>query len=301
MKAVIPAAGLGTRFLPLTKGQPKEMLPIVDKPTIQYVVEEALAAGIDDIIIVTGRDKRAIEDHFDHCFELESYLRMHGRLRELEELEKISNMASIHYVRQKRAAGLGDAIYQARKHIGGESFAVMLGDTIYRSNIPVVSQLNKVHAKTKSSVIAMERVPKSKVSKYGIIKGKMIQKGVMEISDLVEKPSLEQAPSNIAIAGTYILTPSIFDCISRTEPGLNGEVQLTDALRLLLNREKIYGLMIEGVRYDVGDMLGWLKTNMVFVLEDPRYANDMKKFLRSYLQSNSKSKKTHRNIRSEKS
>lgn len=279
MKAVIPAAGLGTRFLPLTKGQPKEMLPIVDKPAIQYVVEEALAAGIDDIVIITGKDKRAIEDHFDHSFELESYLREQGRQEEVEELERISRLADIHYVRQKRAAGLGDAIYQARKHIGDEAFAVMLGDTIYRSKVPVVSQLAKAHARTGASVIAMERVPWGQVSRYGILKGRMVGKGLMEVRDLVEKPSRDEAPSNVAVAGTYILTPAIFDCISRTAPGLNGEVQLTDALRLLLREESIYGLAIEGQRYDVGDKLGWMETNLAFSLEDPRFAKDLRRFL----------------------
>jgi len=279
MKAVIPAAGLGTRFLPLTKGQPKEMLPIVDKPAIQYVVEEALAAGIDDIIIITGKDKRAIEDHFDHSYELESYLKEHGMLDQLEELERISKLADIHYVRQKRAAGLGDAIYQARKHIGNETFAVMLGDTIYRSEVPVVTQLAEAYERTGSSIIAVEEVPWSEVGRYGIIKGKKAKGGLVEIADLVEKPTKKQAPSNIAVAGTYILTPAIFKCIERTKPGLNGEVQLTDALKLLLKKEKIYGLHIAGERYDVGDKLGWMETNLAFALEDPRFSKDLRQFL----------------------
>lgn len=283
MKAVIPAAGLGTRFLPLTKGQPKEMLPIVDKPAIQYVVEEALAAGIDDITIITGKDKRAIEDHFDHSFELESYLKEHGRLEELEELERISKLANILYVRQRRAAGLGDAIYQARKHVGKEAFAVMLGDTIYRSKVPVVTQLAKAHEETGSSIIAVEEVPWSEVGRYGIIKGKRAKGGLVEIMDLVEKPSRKRAPSNIAVAGTYILTPAIFKCIERTQPGLNGEVQLTDALRLLLKEERIFGLRIKGERYDVGDKLGWMKTNLAFALEDPRFSKDLRRFLAARL------------------
>jgi UTP--glucose-1-phosphate uridylyltransferase len=283
MKAVIPAAGLGTRFLPLTRGQPKEMLPIVDKPAIQYVVEEALAAGIDDIIIITGKDKRAIEDHFDHSFELESYLRENGKLEELEELERISKLANIHYVRQKTAAGLGDAIFQARKHIGNEAFAVMLGDTIYRSKVSVVTQLAEAYQRTGASVIAVEKVPWSQVGRYGIIKGKRTKDGLIEVLDLVEKPSRGEAPSNVAVAGTYVLTPAIFGCIERTKPGWNGEIQLTDALRLLLKQERIYGLHIAGERYDVGDKLGWMETNIAFALEDPRFSKDLRKFLRAKL------------------
>jgi UTP--glucose-1-phosphate uridylyltransferase len=282
MKAVIPAAGLGTRFLPLTKGQPKEMLPIVDKPTIQYVVEEAIAAGIHDIIMITGRDKRAIEDHFDHSFELESLLQRQNRMAELRELERISDLADIHYIRQKSPIGLGDAIYRARKHVGDEPFAVMLGDTIYRSQVPVVKQLMQVHERVQSSVIAVDKVPWNKVDRYGIVEGRQ-EEGLYLIKNLVEKPPVGSAPSNYAIAGTYILTPAIFECIERTEPGVNGEIQLTDALDLLLKKEKIFGCKIIGKRYDIGDKINWMETNIAFALEDPRFSRELKRFLRQKL------------------
>ena len=251
----------------------------MDKPTIQYVVEEAIAAGVDDIIIITGRDKRAIEDHFDRSLELEHFLREHGKNKELQMVESISTLADIHYVRQKSPRGLGDAIYCARKHIGNEPFAVMLGDTIHVSEVPVVKQLMEVHADTKTSVIAVEAVPREKIKDYGIIAGEKVSERVQRITQMVEKPSPENAPSNIAIAGTYLLTPAIFDCIERTEPGLNDEIQLTDALKLLMQREEIYACEFAGKRYDVGDMLGWMRTNFELTLKSESYGRELRPFV----------------------
>jgi len=279
MKAVIPAAGHGTRFLPLTKGQPKEMLPVVDKPTIQYVVEEAIAAGVDDIIIITGRDKRAIEDHFDRSSELEHFLKEHGKERELKQVQEISSLAEIHYVRQKTPRGLGDAIYCARKHVGDEPFAVMLGDTIHVSEVPVVKQLMDVQHQVGGSVIAVEQVLREKIKDYGIIAGNRIRDRLYKVMDLVEKPQPDAAPSNIAIAGTYVLSPGIFECIERTKPGYNNEIQLTDALRLLMQKEDIHAWQFHGKRYDVGDMLGWMKTNFELTLKSDAYGKQLKEFL----------------------
>ncbi len=283
MKAVIPAAGWGLRFLPLTKEQPKEMLPVVDKPTIQYVVEEALDSGITDIVIITGRHKRGIEDHFDRSYELESILERGNKTEYLRQVREISSMADIHFIRQKEQRGLGDAVRMARQHIGDEPFAVMLGDTIYRSKVPVVKQLMNVHERTGRSVIAIEPVPREKVKDYGIVKGQQIEPDLVLIDDLVEKPHPELAPSNLAIAGTYVLTPAIFDCIDHTTPGLNGEVQLTDALRLLRKREEIYGWRFEGKRYDIGDMLGWLKTQCELALANPAYAAPLRAHMEQLL------------------
>ena len=280
MKAVIPAAGHGIRFLPLTKEEPKEMLPVVDKPTIQYVVEEAIGAGITDILIITGRGKRALEDYFDKSWELEDVLEKKGKTEELKQIRKISNMVDIHFIRQKEARGLGDAIYQAKKHVGDEPFAVMLGDTINISEVPLVKQLMNVHERTGSSVIAVEAVAREKIQDYGIISGKEIEKGIHQIDDLVEKPSPEEAPSNLGITGTYILNSSIFDCIERTPPGRGGEIQLTDAIKVLAQKEKVYGYEFEGLRYDIGDMLGWLKTNFKLALEHPKYSEPLRNFLK---------------------
>lgn len=284
MKAIIPAAGLGIRFLPMTKVQPKEMLPVVDKPTIQYVVEEAIAAGITDIIIVTGAGKRAIEDHFDKSPELESVLKKQGKTKDLKEIRRISNMADIHYIRQKIPRGLGDAIYCARNHIGDEPFAVMLGDTINISKVPIVKQLMRVHEEVGASVLAVEPVAKEKISDYGIIDGSLVRDRLYLINDLVEKPKAQKAPSNIGITGTYVLTPGIFDCIKETSPGTNGEVQLTDALKILRKKEKIYGYWFEGTRYDIGDKLGWMKTNFELTLSHPQYSEPMRDFLRKTIE-----------------
>jgi len=283
MKAVIPAAGWGVRFLPLTKEQPKEMIPVVDKPTIQYVVEEALAAGIDNIVIITGRHKRGIEDHFDRSYELEAVLEKNGKKEYLKKVREISSMADIHFIRQKEQRGLGDAVLKARQHVGNEPFAVMLGDTIYRSKVPVVKQLMDIHKKTGKSVIAIEPVPREKVHDYGIIAGNKVEEDLYLIDELVEKPLPELAPSNLAIAGTYLLTPAIFECIERTPPGLNGEVQLTDALRLLRKKEEIYGWRFEGKRYDIGDMQGWLKTQMELGLLHPEYGPVLREHMENLL------------------
>lgn len=283
MKAVIPAAGLGVRFLPMTKDQPKEMLPVVHKPTIQYVVEEAVAAGIDDILIITGRGKRSIEDHFDRSIGLENALGNNGHEKELAEVMRIANMATIHYVRQKVQRGLGDAVLLARKHIGDEPFAVMLGDTINLSAVPVVRQLMDMQRERGGSVIAVESVPREKVRDYGMIKGKEVAERLYEIEDLVEKPFPEDAPSDLGITGTYVLSPRIFDCLERTPPGRGGEVQLTDALRLLSKEEKVYGLQFEGKRYDIGDKLGWLKATMELALDDPELGPPLREHLRTLI------------------
>jgi len=267
LKAVIPAAGLGTRFLPATKSMPKEMLPIIDTPSIQYVVEEAILSGIDDILIITGKGKRSIEDYFDKNFELEYILEKTGKYEELKKIKDISNLVDIQYIRQKEQKGLGDAIYSARKHIGNESFAVLLGDDIIKSKVPCTKQLIEVHEKYGSSVVALEEVPKEKVSKYGIIKGNKIDSSCYKIMTVVEKPNIKQAPSNLSIPGRYVLTPKIFDCIKETPIGKGKEIQLTDSLMLLLNHEDIYGVQFEGKRYDIGDKIGYIEAIIDFALE----------------------------------
>jgi len=279
MKAVIPAAGLGTRFLPATKSMPKEMLPIIDKPTIQYVVEEAILSGIDDIIIITGRGKRAIEDHFDKNFELESILEKRKKFDLLKKVRDISNLVDIHYIRQKEQKGLGDAIYCAKKHIGNETFAVLLGDDIIKSDIPCTKQLITIYKKYKCSVVGLEEVPKEKVSDYGIVKGKKIDDSLYKIEDLIEKPSIEEATSNLAIPGRYILTPKIFDCIEKVPSGKGNEIQLTDALKLLLKSEDIYGYKFKGERYDIGDKFGYIKTTIDFALEREELKDKVRKYL----------------------
>lgn len=283
MKAVIPAAGLGTRFLPVTKAQPKEMLPVYDKPTIQYVIEEAVASGIDDILIVTGKGKRSIEDHFDRSFELEYFLNKNGKEEYLKVVEEISELADIYYVRQKKQKGLGDAIYCAKNHVGGESFAVLLGDTITKSNVPCTKRLIDVHNKYNASAIAVERVPDEKVERYGIIDGKEIEKSIFEISKLVEKPSIDKAPSNLAIMGRYMLDSKVFDAIENTEPGFGGEIQLTDALASL---DKIYGYVFEGSNYDIGNKVEWLKTSLEFSLEDSSAREEILEYISFLLKNN---------------
>ncbi len=276
MKAVIPAAGLGTRFLPATKAQPKEMLPVFNKPTIQYVVEEAVASGIDDILIVTGKGKRSIEDHFDKSFELEYFLSHCGKIDNLHEIEAISEMADIYYVRQKEQNGLGDAILCAKKHVDGDAFAVLLGDTITRSNVPCTKQLFDIYNKYNSSTIAIEKVPDEKVERFGIIKGNKISESLYEIEDLVEKPKLDEAPSNLAITGRYILTPEIFDHIENLTPGVGGEIQLTDAMKSL---DTIYGHVFDGKIYDIGNTVEWLKSSIEMALEDPEVGEDLRKYM----------------------
>lgn len=280
MKAVIPAAGLGTRFLPATKAQPKEMLPVFDKPTIQYVVEEAVASGIDDILIVTGKGKRSIEDHFDRSFELEYFLKENDKNDYLEEVEAISELADIYYVRQKEQKGLGDAIYCARKHIDGEPFAVLLGDTITRSDIPCTRQLIDVYEKYGSSAIAVEEVPLDKVERYGIINGQEKDDKLYLIEDMVEKPPVDKAPSNLAIMGRYVLNSSIFDHIDEVPPGFGGEIQLTDAMRLL---DEIYGYVFQGKTYDIGNKVEWLKTSLEFAFEQPEAKKELIDYLNELL------------------
>ncbi|WP_019176729.1 UTP--glucose-1-phosphate uridylyltransferase GalU [Methanomassiliicoccus luminyensis] len=279
MKAVIPAAGFGVRFLPLTKDQPKEMLPVVHKPTIQYVVEEAVAAGITDILVITGRGKRSLEDHFDRSLDLEMLLERQGRTKELDMIRKISNMADIHYIRQKNPNGLGDAIHLARRHVGNEPFAVMLGDNIHRSEVPVVKQLIDVHEQVGGSVISVEAVPQEKLKDYGNIKAKKISDRLYQVLDLIEKPGPEEAMSNLGITGTYVLTPKIFDCLERTPPGRGGEIQLTDALRLLNTTDPIYGYVFEGTRYDVGDKPGWLRATIDLALQDPELGPQLRPYV----------------------
>ncbi|OPY52218.1 MAG: UTP--glucose-1-phosphate uridylyltransferase AglF [Methanosaeta sp. PtaU1.Bin112] len=279
-KAVIPAAGLGTRFLPLTKAQPKEMLPVVDKPVIQYVVEEAVASGIEDILIITGRSKRAIEDHFDVCFELEWKLKQKGDSALYEQTESLSNMVDIHYIRQKEQKGLGDAILHAERHCDGEPFAVLLGDTI---TIPVkyektcTSQMIDAFSKFQSSIIAVEPVAREKIKDYGIIDGKKLEGGAYRIQDIVEKPKPENAPSNLGAIGRYVLTPDIFGLLKDTPPGHGNEVQLTDALRRLNGP---IGLVTKCRRYDIGDKLGWMKSNIELSLEREEFSGDLKAFLK---------------------
>ncbi len=280
MKAIIPAAGLGTRFLPATKAQPKEMLPVFNKPTIQYVVEEAVASGIDDILIITGKGKRSIEDHFDRSFELEYFLKNCGKIDRLEEIEAISEMADIYYVRQKKQKGLGDAILCAQKHIDGDPFAVLLGDTITQSNVPCTKQLMDIFDKYKSSTIAIERVPDEKVERYGIIKGAEVSDSLYRIEDLVEKPKLQDAPSNLGITGRYILVPEIFDHIKDLNPGVGGEIQLTDAMKSL---NEVYGHVFDGKIYDIGNTVEWLKSSIEMALKHDDVKDDLRKYLAEIL------------------
>jgi len=279
-KAVIPVAGLGTRFLPATKAQPKEMLPLVDKPVIQYIVEEAVAAGIKQIIFVTGRHKRAIEDHFDRNLELERNLEEKGKEELLKIVREIPDMADFIYIRQKEPLGLGHAILTAEPAVGNEPFAVLLGDDVMVSEPPAIRQLIEVYNRFRCSVIGLQKVPKEEVEKYGIVGGKEVDEGVLKLDELVEKPSREEAPSNLAIAGRYVLTPGIFDALRKTPPGRGGEIQLTDALQLLNSREAIYGRILEVSRYDTGDKLGFLQATVDFALMREDLREPFLKFLK---------------------
>jgi UTP--glucose-1-phosphate uridylyltransferase len=280
-KAVFPAAGLGTRFLPATKAQPKEMLPVVDKPTIQYVVEEAVEAGIEDIVIITGRGKRAIEDHFDISFELEYNLHNKGKIEELNEIRHISEMLTVCYVRQKQPLGLGHAILTAKDIIGEEPFAVLLGDDIIYSKSPCIKQLIEVHNRYNCSVVAVRRVDKKEVQSYGIIDAKEIEPRIYRVLDMIEKPVPEEAPSNLAIIGRYILTPEIFDVLAEVKPDQRGEIQLTDGLKALLSKQVIYGYEFEGIRYDIGNKLGFLTATVEFALRRADLGDDFRKYLQS--------------------
>ena len=266
-KAIIPAAGLGTRFLPATKAQPKEMLPIVDKPTIQYIIEEAVASGIEEILIITGRNKKCIEDHFDKSVELEMELEKNNKDELLEMVRNISDMVDIHYIRQKEPKGLGHAILCASAFVGNEPFAVLLGDDVVDSEVPCLKQLMDCYKEYKTTILGVQTVAHENVNKYGIVDGIHIEDRVYKVKQLVEKPAVEEAPSNVAILGRYIITPQIFDILKNTEPGKGGEIQLTDALQSLIENEAMYAYNFEGKRYDVGDKLGFLQATVEFALK----------------------------------
>lgn len=283
-KAVFPAAGLGTRFLPATKAQPKEMLPLVDKPIIQYGVEEAAAAGCDQIIIITGRGKSAIEDHFDVSYELETMLEQKGKLDLLKIVRQISDMIYVSYVRQKEALGLGHAILTARELVGNEPFAALLADDVIDAKVPVLKQLIDVFNEKQSSVIAIQPVDGPMISSYGVIKGKEVAGSggkLFEVLDLVEKPKLADAPSNLAVIGRYVLTPTVFETLSNIKPGAGGELQLTDGLRELLKREKMYACVYEGRRHDTGDKLGFLKATVEFALKRDDLGGPFRDYLKT--------------------
>lgn len=278
-KAIIPAAGMGTRFLPATKAQPKEMLPIVDKPTIQYIVEEAINSGIEDIIIVTGRGKRAIEDHFDKSYELEDMLNKKGDTEMLSMVQNISNLVNIHYIRQKEPRGLGHAIYCAKAFIDNEPFAVLLGDDIVDSEVPCLKQMLNVFEEYNTTIIGVQRVPETDVSKYGIVDCTHVDERIYKVKDMVEKPDIDKSPSNVAILGRYIITPSIFQFLENAKPGKGGEIQLTDALKSLIEIEGMYAYDFIGKRYDVGNKLGFLEATVEFALK----REDLKKEFSIYL------------------
>ena len=279
-KAVFPAAGLGTRFLPATKAQPKEMLPLVDKPIIQYGVEEAVASGVDNIILVTGRGKNAIEDHFDVSVELETFLEARGKTELLAEVRKISNLINFSYVRQGEPLGLGHAVLVTRNMVGDEPFAVILGDDVIDASPPALRQMIDVFNEVKGPVLAIERVPREDVSAYGIIDAEEVRPGVYRIRDLVEKPPMEEAPSDLAIIGRYILTPDIFPALEATVSDRTGEIQLTNGLRALLKTRPIFGCVVDGVRHDTGNKLGFLKAVVYFALRRPDLAEPFRKYLR---------------------
>ncbi|MEW8959512.1 UTP--glucose-1-phosphate uridylyltransferase [Moorella humiferrea] len=283
-KAVIPAAGWGTRFLPATKAQPKEMLPIVDKPAIQFIVEEAVAAGMEDILIITGKNKRAIEDHFDRSLELENLLREKAKEELLALVEGVSELADIHYIRQKEQLGLGHAVYCARKFIGEDPFAVLLGDDIIVNRPSCLEQMLEVYREVKAAVIAVQEVPREEVDRYGIIEPLDIKGRLIEVKDLVEKPRPEEAPSNLAVIGRYILIPEIFPLLAEVKPGAGGEIQLTDALRLLARERRVYAYRFEGKRYDIGDKLGFLQATVEFALARPDLAKPFREYLTALLQ-----------------
>ena len=279
-KAIIPAAGLGTRFLPATKSQPKEMLPIVDKPTLQYIIEEAIESGIEEILIITGRNKKSIEDHFDKSVELELELEQKGKTEMLEMVRDISNMVNIHYIRQKEPKGLGHAIYCAKSFIGDEPFAVLLGDDIVDNDVPCLRQLMDAYEEYRTTILGVQTVESENVNKYGIIDAKHIEDRVYKVKDLVEKPDIDKAPSNIAILGRYIITPEIFDILEDLPIGKGGEVQLTDALKRLSKKEAMYAYNFEGRRYDVGDKLGFLEATVDFALKKDELRDDFMKYLK---------------------
>jgi UTP--glucose-1-phosphate uridylyltransferase len=282
-KAVIPVAGFGTRMLPAAKAVPKELLPVLDRPTIQYVVEEAARGGINDVLLVTSRDKRAIEDHFDHHHELESRLKSSGRDSLLKSIHELTQQVQIHSVRQLELRGLGDAVGQAEHHVNGEAFICMLGDTLFSGHPTPARQLADAYAQLGTSIIGLEEVPLDKVGRYGIVGGEMIGDGLMRIDELIEKPSRDKAPSRLAIAARYVLTTGIFECLRKTPAGRGGEIQLTDALKLQLAREPIHGVVLKAQRHDIGNPIDWLKTNLLFASRDPDLWTAIEPMLRDLL------------------
>lgn len=280
-KAVIPAAGLGTRFLPATKAQPKEMLPIVDKPTLQYIIEECIESGIEEILIITGRNKKSIEDHFDKNIELEMELEKSGKQEMLEMVRNISDMANIHFIRQKEPKGLGHAIYCSKTFVGNEPFAVLLGDDIvYNEEKPCLKQILECYNEYKTSILGVQKVPRENINKYGIVEAKHIEDRVYKVKGLIEKPNMNQTNSNIAILGRYIITPRIFEILENLEPGKGGEIQLTDALLKLSKEEAIYAYNFEGKRYDVGDKFGFLQATVEYALRKDELKDDFIKYLK---------------------
>ena len=279
-KAIIPAAGLGTRFLPATKAQPKEMLPIVDKPTIQFIIEEAIASGIEEILIITGRGKRAIEDHFDRSLELEEELRKKGQEELLSQVRQIAELCNIHYIRQKEPKGLGHAIYCAKAFIDNEPFAVLLGDDIVDAEVPCLKQLINAYDEYQTSILGVQRVPIEDVHNYGIVEGKQIDERMYKVKNLVEKPDLDKAPSNVAILGRYIINPTIFRYLENASPGKNGEIQLTDSLNELAQKEPMYAYDFVGKRYDVGNKLGFLKATVEFALKRDDLKHEFEEYLK---------------------
>ncbi len=279
-KAVIPAAGLGTRFLPASKAQPKEMLPLVDKPTIQYVVEEAVEAGIEDILIITGRNKQAIEDHFDRSIELEQVLEKKGKNEDLEEMKKISRLANIFYIRQKEPLGLGHAVLCARQFIGSEPFAVLLGDDVIHARVPCIGQMAEIYDQNKGTVLGCQRVGWDNIHKYGAVESDDPPGQVVQVTKLTEKPSREEAKTDLAVLGRYIIEPEIFDILEKTPPGSGGEIQLTDALNTLAGSKPVWAYTFEGRRYDVGDRFGFLEATIEFALRQEKLAPQLKAYLK---------------------
>ena len=283
-KAIIPAAGLGTRFLPATKAQPKEMLPIVDKPTLQYIIEECVASGIEEILIITGRNKKSIEDHFDRSVELEMELEKSGKEEMLKMVREISDMVNIHFIRQKEPRGLGHAILCAKTFVGNEPFAVLLGDdVVYNDNKPCLKQLIDCYEEYKTSVLGIQTVEPQDVNKYGIVGGLHIEDRVYKVKNLIEKPAVEEAPSNVAILGRYIITPKIFEILENTKPGKGNEIQLTDALLELIKHEAMYAYDFEGRRYDVGDKLGFLQATVEYALRKKELRDGFIEYLKTII------------------
>jgi UTP--glucose-1-phosphate uridylyltransferase len=282
-KAVIPAAGLGTRFLPATKAQPKEMLPLVDKPAIQYVVEEAVQVGLKDVLLVTGRSKRSLEDHFDRSFELEHYLEAAGKLEDLRMVRETADMADIHYVRQGEPLGLGHAVLTARHHVGGEPFAVLLGDDVMDENSTVLADMLGAFERLGRSVLALKPVSPEEISSYGCAQVERIEDGLVRVVDVIEKPDPKDAPSNLAVMGRYVFTPELFEVLERLEPGRGGEIQLTDGIRRLLGRQEVFGYVFEDGRFDIGNKLDWLRATVQLALRRPDLGPPFRAFLEQLL------------------